>query len=58
MILPHFRFGNCLIYTVFVPSMSLIQVGMFLATIDFEEVRAMTDSHFPASNRTIMVVDD
>ncbi len=38
--------------------MSLIQVGTFLATIDFEEGKPMTDSHLPASNRTIMVVDD
>ncbi len=58
MILPHFRLGNCLIYRVFVPSMSLIQVGTFLATIDFEEDKSMTDSPIPASNRTIMVVDD
>ncbi len=58
MILPHFRLGNYLIYRVFVPSPSLIQVGTFLATIDFEEDKSMTDSHFPASNRTIMVVDD
>ncbi len=43
--------GSCTI-------MSLIQVGTFLATIDFEEGKPMTDSHLPASNRTIMVVDD
>jgi DNA-binding response OmpR family regulator len=38
--------------------MSLIQVGTFLATIDFEEGKSMTDSHLPANKRTIMVVDD
>jgi CheY-like chemotaxis protein len=31
---------------------------MFLATSYFEEVMSMTDSYFPASNRTIMVIDD
>ena len=36
----------------------LVQVGTFLAFSYIEEVRAMTDSHSPASNRTIMVVDD
>ena len=35
-----------------------IQVGTFIATIDFEEGKSMTDSHLPASKRTIMVVDD
>ncbi len=58
MILPHFRLGICLIYRVFVPSPSLIQVGTLLATGYLEEVMSMTDSHLPASNRTIMVVDD
>ncbi len=58
MILPHFRLGNCLIYKVFVPSPSLIKVGTFLATIYFEETKAMTVSHNPASKSTIMVVDD
>ncbi len=38
--------------------MSLIQVGTFLATIDFEEGKSMIDSPIPASKRTIMVVDD
>ncbi len=38
--------------------MSLIQVGTFLATGYFEEGKPMTDSHIPASKRTIMVVDD
>ncbi len=38
--------------------MSLIQVGTFLATIDFEEGKPMTDSHLPGSKRIIMVVDD
>ncbi len=38
--------------------MSLIQVGTFLATIDFEEGKPMTDSHSPVSKKTIMVVDD
>jgi CheY-like chemotaxis protein len=47
-----------LIYKIFVPSTSLIQVGTFLATIDFEEGMSMIDSHLPASKRTIMVVDD
>jgi len=36
----------------------LIQVGTLLASGYFEEVKAMTDSHLPASKRTIMVVDD
>ncbi len=36
----------------------MIQVGTLLATRYFEEVKAMTDSHSRASNRTIMVVDD
>jgi DNA-binding response OmpR family regulator len=58
MILPRFRLGNCLIYKVFVPSPSLIQVGTFLATIDFEEGKPMTDSHLRANKSTIMVVDD
>ena len=58
MILPHFRLGNCLFYKEIVPSTSLIQVGTFLAFSYFEEVKAMTDSHSRASNRTIMVVDD
>jgi two-component system alkaline phosphatase synthesis response regulator PhoP len=47
-----------LIYKVIVPSPSLIQVGTFLALIDFEEGMSMTDSHSPAGKRTIMVVDD
>jgi len=58
MILPHFRLGNYLIYRVFVPSPSLIQVGTFLATSYLEEGTSMKDSPIPASNRTIMVVDD
>ncbi len=58
MILPHFRLGNCLIYRVFVPSTSLIQVGTVLATGYFEEGTSMKDSPIPASNRTILVVDD
>jgi DNA-binding response OmpR family regulator len=40
------------------PPSRLFQVGTFLATIDFEETKLMTDSHLPASKRTIMVVDD
>ncbi len=40
------------------PPLGLIQVGTFLATIDFEEGKPMTDSHLPGSKRTIMVVDD
>jgi CheY-like chemotaxis protein len=47
-----------LIYKAIVPSTSLIQVGTFLATGYFEEGKSMADSHFPANNRTIMVVDD
>ncbi len=47
-----------MIYKAVVPSPSLIQVGTFLATGYLEEVMSMTDSHFPASDRTIMVVDD
>jgi CheY-like chemotaxis protein len=35
-----------------------IQVGTFLATIDFEEGKSMTDSQPPARKSTIMVVDD
>ncbi len=38
--------------------MSLIQVGTFLAFSYFEDGTSMTDSPIPASNRTIMVVDD
>ncbi len=38
--------------------MSLIQVGTFLATGYLEEGKSMKDSPIPASNRTIMVVDD
>ncbi len=38
--------------------MSLIQVGTFLATIDFEEDKSMTDSPIPARKSTVMVVDD
>ncbi len=40
------------------PPLGLIQVGTFLAPIDFEEGKPMTDSHLPGSKRTIMVVDD
>ncbi len=40
------------------PPLELIQVGTFLAPIDFEEGKPMTDSHLPGSKRTIMVVDD
>jgi two-component system alkaline phosphatase synthesis response regulator PhoP len=47
-----------LIYKVIVPSAGLIQVGTFLALIDFEEGMSMTDLHSLASKRTIMVVDD
>ena len=36
----------------------MIQVGTFLATRYFEEVKAMIDSPIPGSKRTIMVVDD
>ncbi len=36
----------------------LIQVGTFLATSHCEEIKSMTDMHFPASKGTIMVVDD
>ena len=39
-------------YKVFVPSTSLIQVGTFLAPIDFEEGKPVTDSHIPASKST------
>ncbi len=53
-----FRLENYLIYKQLHHHREKIQVGMFLATGYLEEVRAMTDSHFPASNRTIMVVDD
>ena len=31
---------------------------MFLATSHIEEIKSMTDSQIPASNKTIMVVDD
>ncbi len=55
---PAFALGNCLIYKVFVPSPSLIQVGTLLAPGYFEETKAMTDSHLPTSKRTIMMVDD
>ncbi len=40
------------------PSSKKIQVGTFLATIDFEEGKSMADSHPPARKSTIMVVDD
>ncbi len=56
--LSRFRFKNCLIYKAVVPSPSLIQVGTFLAPGYLEEVMSMTDSQFPASNRTIKVIDD
>ncbi|MHC4278442.1 MAG: peptidoglycan-binding domain-containing protein [Planctomycetota bacterium] len=42
-----------MIYKVVVPSPGLIQVGTFLATSYFEEVKAVTDSHFPTSKSTI-----
>jgi DNA-binding response OmpR family regulator len=35
-----------------------IQVGTFLAPIDFVEGKSMADSKLPARKRTIMVVDD
>jgi DNA-binding response OmpR family regulator len=38
--------------------MGLIQVGTLLASAYFEEGNPMTNSHLPASKRTIMVVDD
>jgi len=38
--------------------MGVRQVGTFLANNPFEEAKPMTDSQIPASNKTIMVVDD
>jgi CheY-like chemotaxis protein len=58
MILTPLSLRELLDLKIVVPSPSLIQVGTFLATDYFEEGKPMTDSHFSASNRTIMVVDD
>ena len=41
-----------------VPSPSLIQIGTFLASGHFEEIKPKIDSHSPAYKSTIIVVDD
>jgi len=40
------------------PTPELIKVGTFLAIQHLEEVKSMTDAHFSASKKTILVVDD
>jgi DNA-binding response OmpR family regulator len=55
---PSLRLEQCLIYKQLHHHREKIQVGTFIATIDFEEGKSMADSHPPARKSTIMVVDD
>jgi len=49
---------NCLIYSELQHYPGRVHVGTYLAIINIERNESMTNLHSPASNKTILVVDD